>query len=335
MNLTNPDFNKLLDDLAASAKDNDAAIAYNHLFEERVSASRKEEYEAVVGVPATKADWSSLHNKKYLGAHVKIPGDHDVPTTFLAINDAALCRAIEGNQDIIRIENLEYAFRQSSMPASIDALQTFLKERDTGKSDVLDLFVRDWNKARFNWPMFGTFYDIVAAEIRCDVILAGGGFHGEFAEYCSFLPAEVIKHQALGRNFGDITVGDEQLGIRAEAAVAVGVEEFGADDLVFGIIGVLEKHVPDLVFDAECRHDFIGAAPGEVGDAATIWDNFAEVFAVKPGGEHGGSERSLLDGSGEEEETIAGGVDDGVLNEKRFVLEVRILRGERFVYLPE
>ena len=168
MNLTNPDFNKLLDDLAASAKDNDAAIADNHLFEERVSASRKEEYEAVVGVPATKTDWSSLHDKKYLGAHVKIPGDHDVPTTFLAINDAALCRAIEGNQDIIRIENLEYAFRQSSMPASIDALQTFLKERDTGKSDVLDLFMRDWNKARFNWPMFGTFYDIVREEAEND-----------------------------------------------------------------------------------------------------------------------------------------------------------------------
>lgn len=166
MNPTNPDFKTLLDDLAASKSETNAACADNHLFEERVSTSRQAEYEAMLGTPANMAEWASLHDKKYLGAHVKTPGEFDVPTTFLASNDTALCPTIEGNQDIIRVESLVYAFRQSSVPASIEKLQDFLKERDAGKSDALELFMRDWNKARFNWPMFGAFYDNVREEAK-------------------------------------------------------------------------------------------------------------------------------------------------------------------------
>lgn len=168
MKPANPDFKNLLDGLAASVRETDAAIADNHMFEERVSASRQAEYEAMMGVPADKSEWGSLHDKKYLGAHVKTPGEHDIPTTFLASNDAALCPEIEGNQDIVRIESLVYAFDQSSAPASVEKLQAFMRERDAGKSDALELFVKEWNMARFNWPMFGTFYDIVRDEADSD-----------------------------------------------------------------------------------------------------------------------------------------------------------------------
>lgn len=166
MNLANSDFKNLLESLSTSAKDAEAAIADNHLFEERVSASRQAEYETMMGTPADKAEWVSLHDKKYLGAHVKTLGEFDVPTTFLASNDAALCPDIEGNQDIVRVESLVYAFDQSSVLASVEKLQTFMKERDAGKSDALNLFMQDWNKARLNWPMFGTFYDIVRDEVE-------------------------------------------------------------------------------------------------------------------------------------------------------------------------
>lgn len=168
MNPTHPDFKNLLEGLAVSANDANAAIADNHLFEERVSASRRVGYEALVGAPVDKAEWASLHDKKYLSAHVKTPGEHDVPTTFLASNDSALCPAIEGNQDIVRVESLVYALDQSSVPTSVEALQAFMKQRDTGKSDALELFMQDWNRARLNWPMFGTFYDIVRHEVESD-----------------------------------------------------------------------------------------------------------------------------------------------------------------------
>lgn len=164
----NPAFKNLLDGLAASARETDAAIADNHLFEERVSANRQTEYNEIVGSPADKAEWTSLHDKKYLGTHVKTLGEFDVPTTFLASNDAALCSAIEGNQDIIRVESLVYAFRQSSARVSVEELQRFIAERGTGKPDALELFVREWNRARLNWPMFGTFYDIVRDEVESD-----------------------------------------------------------------------------------------------------------------------------------------------------------------------
>lgn len=168
MNPANSAFKTLLDGLAVSVHDQDAATADNHLFEERVSTSRQAEYEAMVGAPADKAEWASLHDKKYLGAHVKTPGEFDVPTTFLASNDAALCPAIEGNQDIVRIESLVYIFKEMSAPPSVEQLQTFLKERDTGKSDALEMFMQEWNRARLNWPMFGTFYDIVRDEADSD-----------------------------------------------------------------------------------------------------------------------------------------------------------------------
>jgi len=155
----------------------------------------------------------------------------------------------------------------------------------------------------------------IAAQVGGDVVLAGRGLHREFAENCTFFTAEMIEYQSLGRDFGNIAVGDEKLRIPAEAAVAVGVEEFWPNNLVFGLIGVLEKHVPDFAFDAERGHDFVWAAPGKVGDAAGIWDYFAEVFAVDPGGEHRRSEGSLLDGPGEEKQAVTGWVDHGVLNE--------------------
>lgn len=168
MNPANPAFKNLLDSLAISKSEADAACADNHLFEERVGAGRLTSYETMLGAPADMAEWRSLHDKKYLGAHVKTLGEFDVPTTFLASNDTALCPHVEGNQDIIRVESLEYAFLQSSVTASVERLQAFMKERDAGKSDALELFMQNWNKARLNWPMFGAFYDNVRDEAESD-----------------------------------------------------------------------------------------------------------------------------------------------------------------------
>ena len=168
MNPANPVFRTLLDGLAASKSEANAACADNHLFDERVSVNRQAEYERMLGTPANMAEWALLHNKKYLGTHVKTLGEFDIPTTFLASNDTALCQQVEGNQDIVRVESLVYAFGQSSVPASIDNLQAYMKERDSGKSDALELFIQDWNKARLNWPMFGAFYDNVRDDAESD-----------------------------------------------------------------------------------------------------------------------------------------------------------------------
>lgn len=117
----------------------------------------------------------------------------------------------------------------------------------------------------------------------------------------------MIEHEAFGGDGGDVAIGDNALGIRAEAAVAVGVEELGPDDGVFGVGRVAVEDVADFVVDAEGGHDFVGVAPSEVGYAASEGDDFAEARAIDAGGEHGGGELAGDAGAKEEEEAVAGG----------------------------
>lgn len=168
MNPANSEFKNLLNSLASSRSEAEAACADNHLFEERVTAGRQAEYEAMLGTPVNIAEWRSLHDKKYLAAHVRTPGEFDVPTAFLASNGTALCPEIEGNQDIIRVESLVDIFKKNSGATSLETLQRFLKERDTTSKSALELFTRDWNNARFNWPMFGAFFNNVREEAEAN-----------------------------------------------------------------------------------------------------------------------------------------------------------------------
>lgn len=167
MNLTNSTFSALLATLATSTDEKEAACADNHLFEERVGAARQTEYERMV-TPSDMAEWRSLHDRQYLLSHVKVAGDNAIPTSFLAANDSALCQGFAGNQDIMRVESLEYAFKSSSLPVSVEKLQDWMEERDTGNSASLKKFVEDWNAARLNWPMFGTSYTNVKNEADAD-----------------------------------------------------------------------------------------------------------------------------------------------------------------------
>lgn len=164
MNLTDPAFSALLATLATSTDEKEAACSDNHLFEERVSVARQTEYERMVAAPADMGEWRSLHDKKYLFKHVKVTGDQAIPDSFLSTNDSALCQGFASNQDIVRVESLEHALNNSSLLASVETLQNWMKDNPAS----LKKFVEDWNDARLNWPMFGASYTNVKNEADAD-----------------------------------------------------------------------------------------------------------------------------------------------------------------------
>ncbi|MFA7239042.1 MAG: hypothetical protein WC091_02945 [Sulfuricellaceae bacterium] len=169
MTSTNPDLQALLDTLAASANDEEAAIADNYRFEERVGAQRQQDYETGLGSPADYDDWLGCHNGDHVANLIKAGGSQFVPETFLAVNSTLQLSAIAPGEDLIRLEDLRYPLSKSTAELTSVQLADLLARRDQPEAAAtLRTFVDEWNKARDNWPMFGAFLGDVQEDAEPD-----------------------------------------------------------------------------------------------------------------------------------------------------------------------
>lgn len=163
MNPDNSAFAALLDQLAASRNPRDAAVADNYRFEERVGALRQQEYENGLSAPlAGLGDWLYRHDKQHMLSRIKSVGNDFIPDTFLPINEQAHLQDFAPNHDLVRVEDLNFAFAKSSEPlAFADIADLLAKRAQSAAAAKLLQFIDDWNLARANWPMFSAFYDEV------------------------------------------------------------------------------------------------------------------------------------------------------------------------------
>ena len=154
------EFGSLLGILAASRIDREAAIADNHLFEERVSTVRQQDYEGRLSSPLARvANWRRQHDKLHVGNRIKAGGDHFVPDTFLDFNRSAQLPSFAKNHVLVRVEDLSYALSKSSVHLTFAQLDNALSRRsDPDAAATLRQFISDWNDARANWPMFSSLY---------------------------------------------------------------------------------------------------------------------------------------------------------------------------------
>lgn len=117
----------LLKGVCANGDPRDVACCRNYLFEERVSDQRQKDYEGLLrDCPKDHAfdfaAWDSWHRDQYLPRAILY---REVPETFTARNaDAAHSGDLQGDQRLVRIENLAHALRETGL--TIDGLQEIL-----------------------------------------------------------------------------------------------------------------------------------------------------------------------------------------------------------------
>lgn len=163
------DFRTLLDTLAASANVRDAAVADNYRFEERVSETRQEDYEKNLAEPLTNVgDWRFQHDKRVVISHIKGLDKLFVPDTFLAANSTAQLPNLAPNHELVRVEDLSFAFSKTFIKNVADLRKVFGNHGDAQSADSLARFIKEWNEARHNWPMFCALYDEVKDDAEHD-----------------------------------------------------------------------------------------------------------------------------------------------------------------------
>jgi len=98
------------------------AYRHNYLFEERVSRQRQLDYETASQGQASDFDaWDLWHRDRYLPRAIH----RELPETFTARNaSAAHTGELQGDQRLVRIENLRDALRETGL--TIDALREIL-----------------------------------------------------------------------------------------------------------------------------------------------------------------------------------------------------------------
>jgi len=169
VNPANSAFKTLLEGMAASANDKDAAIADNYLFEERVGVVRQQEYENGLSSPANIKDWRAHHNSTYVTNRIKGGGNDFIPDTFLEINRSVLLANIAPNEELIRVEDLRYPLSKSTAKLTHKQLADLLNRRNEPDAvGILNTFVEEWNRVRANWPMFGALYQDVQDDAEHD-----------------------------------------------------------------------------------------------------------------------------------------------------------------------
>ena len=119
---TTKDLENLLHATCGLADEVRRAYCENYLYEERVSRSRQTAYEAALGSSAADFDaWDEWHRDRYLWSAMHRP----VPETFTAANAAAAHSGeLVGDQDLVRVESLEYALGE--MGHELDQLVEYL-----------------------------------------------------------------------------------------------------------------------------------------------------------------------------------------------------------------
>ncbi|WP_372398025.1 hypothetical protein ABMY26_14830 [Azospirillum sp. HJ39] len=143
-------------------------MADNLAFEERISPARLSAYGAH---PALTPEWGE-HHRAYVGAWINRSG-MALPETFAPVNAPAHLDAVEDNQTIIRLEEIDWRLARKGI-----ARADFQRWWEVAKGiaaappyeveearEALEDFVEDWNGARDNRPIFAGFADEVGGEL--------------------------------------------------------------------------------------------------------------------------------------------------------------------------
>ena len=109
------DLTSAIVDYRARGKTHFHAIADNFEFEERSSADRLSAY-AAHRAPGSDPGWEG-HHRAYVAARINLSGSA-VPETFHEINRPAHLGEIDGNQTIVRLEEMDWILKALGIPLS-------------------------------------------------------------------------------------------------------------------------------------------------------------------------------------------------------------------------
>ena len=147
-----------------------AAVADNCRFDERASADRWREFEALLPNPPVGSGtiaWADLvaTYKLHMEQRYKVARP-SVPDAFLEINREAWLETISGNQDVVRIEDLNRPLRASTL--ELDELRELLRRarHDSNAEHAVRTFFETWNQRRDARPAFVAFADEVREELK-------------------------------------------------------------------------------------------------------------------------------------------------------------------------
>ena len=146
-----------------------AAVADNCRFDERASADRWREFEALLPRPSASsgsivwADWEETY-QLHLEQCCKVARP-SVPDAFLEINHEAWLETLSENQSLVRIEDLNRPLQASTL--ELDDLRELLQRagHDSNAEHAVRTFFEIWNQRRDARPAFVAFADEVQEEL--------------------------------------------------------------------------------------------------------------------------------------------------------------------------
>ena len=146
-----------------------AAVADNCRFDERASADRWREFEALLPRPSAGsgsivwADWEETY-QLHLEQRCKV-AHPSVPDAFLEINQEAWLETLSENQSLVRIEALNRPLQASTL--ELDDLRELLQRagHDSNAAHAVRTFFETWNQRRDARPAFVAFTDEVQEEL--------------------------------------------------------------------------------------------------------------------------------------------------------------------------
>jgi hypothetical protein len=161
MRFADPGLQTALSDWRTQVEAKERAAADNLWFEDRVSATRQQSFEAYAA-GAGAADELRRRQTDYWEEHVRV--DEEIAHTFdVALSPADLA-PIDEAQTIVRLEDLTRPLSQMGAPMSLERLKQALANNENA---LVDAFLRVWDQSSVrDWrPCFGAFKD----EVRDDL----------------------------------------------------------------------------------------------------------------------------------------------------------------------
>jgi hypothetical protein len=135
------------------------AVAENFILEERLNEARESSYSESVAVPSDSEDWTDKHDD-YIAEKINTY-EENAPETFTNINSSNFLKHLEGNQYLVRLENLKSFSRSSRLDVNNlqSYLNDFIKNKDDSEfKDILEEAFSAWNRKRDLRPIFAGFW---------------------------------------------------------------------------------------------------------------------------------------------------------------------------------
>lgn len=154
-------------------------IYYNYHMDRRLSDTRKNRYRhGFAPDPAdTLEEAVREHHRKHLARYVGFSDTFpDVPETFAVdINAPAIVPPPYGDQDLVRLETLDWIIDKSVSGLTSDELLKYLPDlgkpadkRSPAATAFFNKLIDEWNTKRDQRPMFAAFVDEVQGDIDSD-----------------------------------------------------------------------------------------------------------------------------------------------------------------------